>query len=25
MPFLHAFADDIGAIGLYERLGFVTR
>jgi len=24
-PFLHAFADNIGAIGLYERLGFVTR
>jgi len=24
-PFLHAFADNVGAIGLYERLGFVTR
>ena len=24
-PFLHAFADNLGAIGLYERLGFVTR
>jgi len=24
-PFLHAFADNHGAIGLYEKLGFVTR
>jgi len=24
-PFLHAFAENVGAIGLYERLGFVTR
>ena len=24
-PFLHAFAVNVGAIGLYERLGFVTR
>lgn len=25
IPFLHAFADDTGAIALYERLGFATR
>lgn len=24
-PFLHAYADNIGAIGLYERLGFRLR
>jgi predicted GNAT family acetyltransferase len=24
-PFLHAFADNVGAIALYEHLGFVTR
>ena len=23
-PFLHAFADNVGAIGLYEKLGFVS-
>ena len=25
MPFLHAYADNVGAIALYEKLGFATR